>query len=254
MSKVTTQTGGRSSHNRTNHNSIEVEKAVGQAPMRRRRVGVQSGVQDIAYNTSRAIGDTLSNVASGFINEVTGSSPSRLNNVSNENIHQLDQSPLPSQSPDRGGVRIPTYAEFQQQEIAKQNQFFQEQQRAAEAAAKRRIDEDRKRIEEIHSMLRKEIEKYEKAQHTMNENLEKIKKMLLLEQQQAKKGIYHITHAEVLVMMFRSFLANINESNTWLEALISRKKKRGSLFAVQSKKKGTQYSMSQELAIARSTG
>lgn len=129
-----------------------------------------------------------------------------------------------------------------------------EQQRAAEAVARKRMDEDRKHIDEIHEMLRKEIEKYEKAQHTMNENLEQIKKMLLLEQQQAKKGIYHVTNAEVLVMMFRAFLANINESNTWLEALISRKKKRGSLFATRTKKQGTQYSMSQELTLARSTG
>lgn len=116
------------------------------------------------------------------------------------------------------------------------------------------MKEDRRKIDEIHEMLRKEIDKYEKAQRKMDENLEKIKKMLILEQQQVKAGIYHISHAEVLVMMFRTFLANVTESNTWLEALISRKSKRGSLFAVRSKKSGTQYSMSQELSIARSSG
>jgi len=34
--------------------------------------------------------------------------------------------------------------------------------------------------------------------------------------------------------------------------MVSKKKKRGSLFAVRSKKAGTQYSMSQELSNARS--
>lgn len=252
MSKVTTHSRGNTASNRNNRTSIEVEKTRGQgsAP---RRASTPSSMQDYAYNVAQGIGNAMSDVASGFINEVTGfgSSGSDQNSQS-ANTQETYQAP-PS-NPDRGGVRIPTYAEFQEQENARQNQFYLEQQRAAEAVAKKRMDEDRKRIDEIHAMLRKEIEKYEKAQHTMNENLEKIKKMLLLEQQQAKKGIYHITHAEVLVMMFRSFLADINESNTWLEALISKKKKRGSLFAVQSKKKGTQYSMSQELSIARSTG
>ncbi len=251
MSKVTSHTGANSPSNRNNRNSLEVEKTLGQTPVRRRRP-TPTSLQDVAYNTAQGIGNTLSNIATGVINEATGFT-SRTNHADYDSSSQEAQSSLMS-SPDRGGVRIPTYAEFQEQESAKQNQFFLEQKRAAEAAANKRIDEDRKRIDEIHAMLRKEIEKYEKAQHTMNENLEKIKKMLLLEQLQAKKGIYHITHAEVLVMMFRSFLANINESNTWLEALISKKKKRGSLFAVQSKKKGTQYSMSQELSIARSTG
>lgn len=234
--------GAKSPQNRNSRNSYEVEKPYAQSPKRRVRSAdstIGSRIQDAAFNTSQAVADTLSNVASGFIDGVTGY---------NQGQEQVQQ------SPDMGGVRIPTYAEFQQEQEQKNAQFFMEQQRAAEAQAKKRMDEDRKQIDEIHSMLRKEIEKYEKAQHTMNENLEKIKKMLLLEQQQAKKGIYHVTHAEVLVMMFRSFLANINESNTWLEALISRKSKRGSLFATRTKSKGTQYSMSQELSIARSTG
>ncbi len=246
MSKMSRNSGGNSTpHNRSNRSSYEVEKPYSQTSPRRGRSSdssIGSRIQDAAYNTARAMGDTLGNVATGIIDDVTGF---------NRDKDSVESAP---QSPDQGGVRIPTYAEFQQEQENKQTQFFMEQQRAAEAEARKRMDEDRKHIDEIHAMLRKEIEKYEKAQHTMNENLEKIKKMLLLEQQQAKKGIYHVTHAEVLVMMFQSFLANINESNTWLEALISRKSKRGSLFATRTKSKGTQYSMSQELSIARSTG
>lgn len=244
MAKMSDHSSGNKNPHRNNRNTLEIEKSYSQAPVRRRSASTTPGtfIQDAAYNTARAVGNTLSNVATGFINEATGFTQPQ----SNEQY-------VP-QSPDRGGVRIPTYAEFQKEQEAKQSQFFMEQQRAAEAVARKRMDEDRKHIDEIHEMLRKEIEKYEKAQHTMNENLEQIKKMLLLEQQQAKKGIYHVTNAEVLVMMFRAFLANINESNTWLEALISRKKKRGSLFATRTKKQGTQYSMSQELTLARSTG
>lgn len=234
-----------------NRNTHEVEKQYSASPSRAstaRRKTFGESVQDVMYETARATGDAMTGAATGVINEISGY------NQDTYDYGDGYEGASQAQSLDRGGVRIPTYAEFQQEQEQKNMQFFMEQQRAAEAVARQRMDEDRKKIQEIHDMLRKEIEKYEKAQTTMNENLEKIKKILLLEEQQAKTGIYHITHAEVLVMMFRSFVANVSESNTWLEAMISRKKKRGSLFAVQSKSKGTQYSMSQELTIARSSG
>ena len=243
--------GSKKNRNYINRNTLEVEKQYSASPSRAsttRRKSFGESVQDVMYGAARAAGDAMTGAATGVINEISGYNQDTYDYGDGyENASQ-------AQSLDRGGVRIPTYAEFQKEQEQKNMQFFMEQQRAAEAEARKRLDEDRKKIQEIHDMLRKEIEKYEKAQTTMNENLEKIKKILLLEEQQAKTGIYHITHAEVLVMMFRSFVANVSESNTWLEAMISRKKKRGSLFAVQSKSKGTQYSMSQELAIARSSG
>ena len=41
------------------------------------------------------------------------------------------------------------------------------------------------------------------------------------------------------------------ESRTWMQALMSKKAKRGSAFAARSKKQGTAYSMSQELSNSR---
>jgi hypothetical protein len=195
MVKMSDHSSGNKTPHRNNRSAFEIEKSYSQAPARRRVANTNLGstLQDAAYNTARTAGNTLSNVATGFINEATGF------NQGQENGQAVPQ------SPDRGGVRIPTYAEFQKEQEQKQTQFFLEQQRAAEAVARKRMDEDRKHIDEIHEMLRKEIEKYEKAQHTMNENLEKIKKMLLLEQQNAKLGIYHVTHAEVLIFFVESF-------------------------------------------------
>jgi hypothetical protein len=67
-----------------------------------------------------------------------------------------------------------------------------------------------------------------------------------------KPGIYHVRFLEIIVNVLRALRAKINESSTWMQALTSKKKKRGSLFAVRAKKKGTQYSLSQELSSARS--
>jgi len=157
-------------------------------------------------------------------------------------------------APDRGGVRIPTIAEFQQEQQNKRLQFFQEQQRATEIAAKRRQSEDIRRIEELHKVLTEEIKKFEKVHKQINVNLEKAKKILLEEQSKIQAGNYHVTFAEVLQMVVHNAFADADKSNNWLEALVSRKKRRGSLFATQSKTKGTSYSLSQELALARSSG
>lgn len=251
MARSHSQASASQNASRQNRNALEIEKPLSSAPSRVRTPGPTSMrriIADAAYTTATKTSDILTSAATGVIDEITGQGSAR------RRSQQMSEMSAPAMQSNEGGVQIPTYAEFAQQEEQKRIQFFQEQQRMAAEFATKRMNEDRKKIEEIHEMLRKEIDKYEKAQKKMDDNLERIKKMLILEQQQTKAGIYHITHAEVLVLMFRAFLANINESNTWLEALITKKSKRGSLFATRSKKSGTQYSMSQEISLARSVG
>lgn len=65
-------------------------------------------------------------------------------------------------------------------------------------------------------------------------------------------GIYHVRFFEVLLSVVRSLREKVGDSTTWLEAMMSKKKKRGSLFANRTKSQGTQYSLSQELTITRS--
>jgi len=67
-----------------------------------------------------------------------------------------------------------------------------------------------------------------------------------------KPGVYHIRFLELVLGILKTLQLKINESRTWLQALVTKKKKRGSLFAALSRKKGTQYSLSQEITSARS--
>ncbi|MCX6732754.1 MAG: DUF5660 domain-containing protein, partial [Candidatus Roizmanbacteria bacterium] len=62
----------------------------------------------------------------------------------------------------------------------------------------------------------------------------------------------HVKFLEIVLQILRSVRAKVGESSTWMQALMSKKKKRGSLFASRSKKQGTAYSMSQELSNSRS--
>ena len=67
-----------------------------------------------------------------------------------------------------------------------------------------------------------------------------------------KPGIYHVRFMELLLSFLRNISAKVTEAKTWLSAMQSKRAKRGSAFVARSKKKGTQYSMSQELQTARS--
>src|SRR3989344_5111620 len=66
------------------------------------------------------------------------------------------------------------------------------------------------------------------------------------------QGVYNIRFLQLIVLYLRTLKQRIGESSTWFDALKTKAKKRGSLFANLSKKKGTQYSLSQELQSSRS--
>ena len=109
----------------------------------------------------------------------------------------------------------------------------------------------KKRIQELIEEIRKEAEALKSATSSITSELKEIEKAAL-ENIPEKVGIYHVRFLEVILKLVKSLRAKASESKTWLEALLTRKKKRGSLFLALSKKKGTQYSLSEELKMARS--
>jgi hypothetical protein len=109
----------------------------------------------------------------------------------------------------------------------------------------------KKQIKELVEQIRKEIELIKKADKTLLNQVSEIEH-IAVEQLPEKPGIYHVRFLEIVLRILQSLRQKIGESKTWLSAMISRKKKRGSLFLALSKKKGTQYSLSQELQTARS--
>jgi len=109
----------------------------------------------------------------------------------------------------------------------------------------------KKQIRKLTEQIKKEIELLKKADNSLISEIQDIEK-LTINPFPEKPGIYHIRFLEIVLRLLQSLREKVGESRTWLAAMKSKKKKRGSLFAVLSKKKGTQYSMSQELSNARS--
>lgn len=109
----------------------------------------------------------------------------------------------------------------------------------------------KKQIQELTETIKKEIEMIKRADASLLNDIADVEKLTINDLPE-KPGIYHIRFLELVLNILRTLRAKVGESKTWLQALMSKKKKRGSLFAIRSKKQGTQYSMSQELQNSRS--
>lgn len=106
-------------------------------------------------------------------------------------------------------------------------------------------------IKQLVEQIKQEIDCIKKADKSLLNEVADIQK-ISMESVSEKPGIYHIRFLEIVLRTLRLLRAKIGESKTWMQALISKKKKRGSLFAARSKKSGTQYSLSQEISSSRS--
>ncbi len=110
----------------------------------------------------------------------------------------------------------------------------------------------KKQIKELSERIRQEIVLLRKASDSIQSEIKDIES-ITINTVSEKPGVYHIRFLEIILRILKTLREKISDSKTWLSALITRKKKRGSLFLSLSKKKGTQYSLSQELQVARST-
>ena len=106
-------------------------------------------------------------------------------------------------------------------------------------------------IESLKDEIRAEIKALKLSQRQLVTQAEEIEKAAF-QTISEKGGVYHIHFLEILLGLIRDLRSKATEAKTWLSAMQSRKKKRGSLFAFLSKKKGTQYSLSQEIQTTRS--
>lgn len=109
----------------------------------------------------------------------------------------------------------------------------------------------RREMHALTEQIKQELALLKKSESALADEIKDVEK-IALQSLPEKQGIYHVRFLEIVLSMLRLLRQKIGESGTWLAALMSKKKKRGSAFAVLSKKKGTQYSMSQELQSSRS--
>ena len=109
----------------------------------------------------------------------------------------------------------------------------------------------KREISELANQLKGELSNLKRATSELGSDVAEIEKAVINPLPE-KPGVYHIRFMEILIKLVQSIRLKIGESRTWLDAMTSKRKKRGSAFMSLTKKKGTQYSLSQELQTSRS--
>lgn len=176
----------------------------------------------IVGNTTKQLGDLAGSVGGGFLDQMFGAYPPD-EKTSQEAIWKNKmQEQQPPQKKKEASVF--NFSQYHEKEIvSRQVNQLQEQIKQAVRA-----------VEHEASDLVKEASK------------------LSIEPISEKPGIYHERLLEVILSLLKALRLKIGESKTWMQALISKKAKRGSLFAKRSKEKGSQYFLSEEMKNTRS--
>ncbi len=105
-------------------------------------------------------------------------------------------------------------------------------------------------IQQLIEQVKQEIKMIKQQNQAMLAEVKDVEKLTLGSSKESSKP-YDSSFLEVILSLLRTIRLKIGESNTWLQAMVSKRKKRGSAFAVRTKSMGTQYSLSQELQVTR---
>lgn len=185
-------------------------------------------IKDLSGSIGEDTVNSLRDIGSGVIDQLLGiNSDSAHENTSDEHARNLAEQP-----------------KEQKKKIQKEANLFNYQNHHENVIV-------REQVKQLIEQIRQEVQYIKKADKSLLNEVKDIEKFTL-ETVSEKPGIYHVKFLEIVLRILRSVRMKVGESRTWLQALMSKKKKRGSLFAARSKKQGTAYSMSQELSNARS--
>lgn len=182
-------------------------------------------LSDLGTDTVKKAASTFGKMGSGMIDQLFG-------------VNQEDDEDQSKLTPDFIKKETKKVQGKQEKRIFNYNEYFE-------------TTLIKKQIQELTKLIKREIEALKKANASLLAEVKDVEKITINDHSE-KPGIYHVRFLEIVLNILRVLRAKVGESKTWLQALISKKKKRGSLFAVRSKKAGTQYSLSQELQTARS--
>lgn len=113
--------------------------------------------------------------------------------------------------------------------------------------------ENAKKVDTLLAQVKEQVDVIQNYNKSIQSEIKDIEKVLITGVAEGnKKGSYIENILEVFLFVLRNLTSKLGEAKTWLSAMETKKAKRGSAFAARSKKKGTAYSMSQELSNARS--
>jgi hypothetical protein len=185
-------------------------------------------IKDFGSSTGKATIDAFKDLGSGMLDQLLGHFDSDEDDESSELFEQIknDSKKPEKKASGKKEANIFNYSEYHETVLVKNE------------------------IKRLVEQIRREVDLLKKTDKSLLNEVSDIEK-LAIDSLPEKPGIYHVRFLEIVLRMLQVMREKVGESRTWMQALVSKKKKRGSLFATRSKKSGTQYSMSQEISTAR---
>lgn len=187
---------------------------------REKESSVGGSISDLSKDTVKKVGDAFGDIGKGIFEQLLNQQPLEYA----PERPQKQEEEQPRFNPERGTI-------FNFRSIEEERQMSE--------------------IKELIKAIKQEVDAIKKADKALMSEVKDIEK-LTIDTLPERPGIYHVRFLEIVLKVLQTLKLKISESGTWMEALKSKKAKRGSAFASNAKKKGTQYSMSQELSNARS--
>ena len=197
------------------HDSIELEKST----------SLSGTLSSFGKDTIQKVGEGFSDVGKGIFEQLLNNYDSSMEKAAEQDAQKQEEAPK------QGTFRMEGGNLFNYRNIEEERQMSE--------------------IKQLLEQIKKEVDAIRKADKALMSEVNEIDN-LTIETLTEKPGIYHIRFLEVVLQVLELMRSKISESGMWMQAMMSKKAKRGSAFAANSKKKGTQYSMSQELSNARS--
>ncbi len=176
-------------------------------------------LRDVGYDTLKSSASSMADLGTGIFDQLLGiNSPENKNKAeSNQYKHE----------------KKPTY--MPRREFKTIWSIQQEQENRA--------------IRQLLEQVKQEIKMLKQADTALLQEVKDIDK-LTIDLPEGISGIYHVRFLELVISILRTIRMKVNESRSWLATFRGKSNKKG--YKALSKKKGTSYSMSQELSNSRS--
>ena len=104
-------------------------------------------------------------------------------------------------------------------------------------------------IRELTEQIRQEVKAMRKMDQTIMNDVKDIEKLTMESTPEGNVGIYHVRFLEIVLAILKTLRIKINESHSWMQALMSRKRRRG--YKANAQDSGTMYTQSDELKASR---
>ena len=162
-------------------------------------------LRDLGTSTARNTADAFGKIGGGMLDQFFGGNNQEDNNLEKEFNYNKEELKPKSKKQE---VKIFNYQEYYESTLIK------------------------KQIKELTEAIKKEIEMIKRADASLINDIRDVEKLTINDLPE-KPGIYHVRFLELVLGILKTLRAKVGESKTWLQTLISKKKKRGSLFAVR---------------------